>query len=270
MDSYDIIQAAKGRSFNTYTEEDAKETVRIQIDRAFFLAGIPAPDALAYEQLVDEVLGKIQRSYGYMTSQELALVVEAGVGGELTRQTRPGAATIFGWIAAYMASETRRDAIRNYRSNTPVGSVKLSDAQVEELVKAAQERIPTEGELYLLRMSGALTPRVVDILNKAAEVRALNATWDEYKRTGGLGKEFGNGYYAMAMDAARRRGLFAIRQEHLETCKEMARKEYRRQNRIRSMADIFDYTPEFIAKRILLQMCYNGQANTGRDLVVSA
>ena len=269
MDTYDIIQAAKGRPFNSYAEADAKETVRIQIDRAFFLSGMAQPDALAYEQLIDEVLGKILRSYGYMTSQELALVVEAGVGGELSRQTRPNAATVFSWIAAYMASDTRREAIRNYRQTNVGAEVTLTDRDVEALVQTARRRILTESELYALRKSGALTPRVVDALNNATEVRALRALWDEYKRAGRIAEDHRPGYVAMVMDAAEKRGLFAIAPEHREFAREQARKDYRRRNRVRSVGDMLDYTPEYMAKWVLLGMCFNGQKASGRDLIIN-
>lgn len=239
MDANDIIRAGSGKSLNAYKIEDAKESVRIQIERAYTLAEVAKPDAFTYEQVVDEVLGKILRSYGYMTAQELSLVMEAGVAGEFGRQTRPSAGAIFSWIAAYMNSDVRRETIKTVRRNN-----------------SRQE-------------SRLLTPSEVDELNRAAEVRALNTLWAEFKEHGQLADDHRRGYVAMAMDGAMKRDLFAITPEHWKMAKEDAKDIDRRQKNAWIDRTLF-YNPDHLVKWAMLEMCFNGQLSTGRDLVVNS
>jgi len=240
MDSLDIIYAAKGQAMNRYVYDDAKEVVRINVDRAYTLAEIPVPDAPIYEQIVNDVTEKIMRSYGYMTSQELALVCEAGVAGELTGKTRPTVAAIFGWIASYMASELRREAIRSYRRNN------MSSGERKDYSLVEREE-----------------------MNRRAEVRGLRLLWEEFCYTGTLAPEHLDGYCAMVFDGALRRGIIAPTAQQWAQAKEDARLEYRRLQGVRSLGVLMDYTPEYKVKRYLLVMCFKVYQDAGREIVVN-
>lgn len=242
MDSFDIINAAKGTPFNRYTPEDAKETVRSHVDRAYNLAEVPVPDALAYEQLIKDITEKIIKSYSYMTSQELALVVESGVAGELGGRTRPSAAAFFGWIASYMNSDLRKEAIRNYRRGNSGDPA-----------------------------SRLLTPDERATLNRQAGVRMLTTLWNEYKRLGRISEDHLDGYVAGAYDYAMECGLFNVSPEFVEKARMQAKTDWQRRSRMTGLAAMLnEYVPQFRMKRILLGWCFNGQRNTGKDLVIPA
>lgn len=238
MDSHDIIVAARNQAINTYPERDAKESLRASIDTAYRLAEAQLPAAPDYENLVNDVTEKVLRSYPYMTSQEFALVIEAGVAGELTRQTKPTAAAIFGWLAAYMSSDLRKEAIRNYRRSTP-----SSDAR--ELSRAE-----------------------IDALNRAAEVRGLRALWAEFKQYGRILDDHLQGYVAMVMDAAIDRNLFDIRPEDWKVAQEDA--SHIRRERGGWLDRALPTEKSYITKWVMLEMCFGGQLATGRDLVIDA
>lgn len=243
MDAHDIILAARNKAMNTYPDGDAKETLRASIDRAYLLAELPLPDAMEYEQLVDNVTDKVLHSYPYMTSQEFTLVIEAGVAGELGSRTRPSAAAIFGWLAAYMNSDIRKEAIRNYRRGNTADPA-----------------------------SGIKTPDEVAELNRQAEMRALNILWQEYKANGRiLETEHFRGYVAMALDGAVKRQLFRILPEHWEAArKEAARNRHRLMRSALGIRGAAPDVPNSIVKWVMLEMCFSGQLASGRDLYVNS
>jgi len=241
MDTHDIITAASNPAMNTYRQEDATEAVRSGVDRAYGLADVALPDAILYEQMVKDVTDKILRSYPYITSQEFVLVCESGVAGELGGRTKPNTAVIFGWLANYVNGDLRKEAIRNYRRGN------RQDPSTTPLTRAE-----------------------VDELNRAATVRAINVLWREYRDTGRLADDHLDGYCAMAMDGCIERDLFSIGEEHWKAAKEYAAKQYRRQNGLRGIGAVLNYSPVFKTKRRLLEMCFAGQKATGRDLIVSA
>lgn len=242
METNDIIIAAKNRAMNTYTLEDAHETIRVSIDKAYKLAEVPLPTGPDYQQLVESVTDKILRSYPYITSQEVALVAEAGVAGELGGRTKPNAAAFFGWLATYMNSDVRREAIRNYRRNN-------------------------DGD----PAARLLTPAETAELNRQAEVRGINALWNEYKQHGRiLETEHLRGYVAMVCDGLVERKVFDIRPEHWELARKKAD-----ENRHRLMrSTIFDralgYNAEMLAKWCMLEMCFGALVKSGRELEISA
>lgn len=240
MDSHDIILAARNQAINTYPEADAKESLRASIDTAYRLAEAQLPAAPDYENLVNDVTDKVLRSYPYMTSQEFALVIEAGVAGELTRQTKPTAAAIFGWLAAYMSSDIRKEAIRNYRRNN------TGDPSATE---------PTRAEK--------------DEMNRQAEIRALRTLWAEYKANGRILDDHVPGFVAMAMDRAEKMRLFAIRPEHWTLAKERGAELCRKRTGLGGLGAALPYEPVFHTKWAMLEMCFSGQKQTGRDLVVN-
>ena len=243
MDALDIINAARNAAMNTYTVEDARETLRASIDKAYRLAEVPLPNALEYEQLVDSVTDKILRSYPYITSQEFYLVVEAGVAGELGGRTKPSAAAFFGWLAQYTASDVRKEAIRNYRrSNTADPATRLR------------------------------TPSEIAELNRQAEARAIRTLWAEYKTHGRiLETEHLRGYVAMAMDGLAERRLFDITDEHWAIAREQAKHNRHRLMRgARGLLGAAPDVPDSVLKWTMLEMCFEGQLATGRDLVINA
>lgn len=243
MDQHEIIIAARNQAMITYPEADAKETLRASIDTAYRRAEVPLPSGPDYEDLINDVTDKVRRSYGYMTSQEFALVIEAGVSGEFGSRTKPSAAAIFGWLAAYMASDTRKEAIRNYRRNN------TGDPAAGELTRAEK-----------------------DELNRQAEARALRSLWAEYKANGRiLETEHFRGYVAMACDGAMKRGLFVVRPEHWEDArKEAAHNRHRLMRSALGLRGAAPDVPDSIVKWTMLEMCFSGQMQAGRDLVVNA
>ena len=242
MDSYDYINAAKGQCLKNCKPEDRAESIRAAVDRAYNLKGLPRPSGVDYETIVTEVDRKIVTAYPYMTSQELAWITERGVAGELTKETRPTASAIFGWMHAYMNDELRKEAIRNYRRNAP-----SSDAR--ELSRAEK-----------------------DELNRQAEARAIRTLWQEYKKNGRiLETEHLRGYVAMAMDGLAKRDVFNITDEHWAIAREEAK-----HNRHRLMRGALGFmgaapdVPDSVLKWTMLEMCFEGQLATGRDLVINA
>lgn len=240
MDSYDIIHAAQNQALNTYPPADAKEAIRASIDRAYNLAEVQRPDALDYEQTIDNVTQKILTSYPYLTAQEVALVVDAGVSGELGGRTKPSAAAFFGWLAAYVNSDIRKEAIRNYRRNNtgdPAARMKTPDEVAE--------------------------------LNRRAEVRALRTLWAEFKDTGKFADHL-DGYIAMACDAFLKRRYMTVTDEHWNMAKEAARKEAQRSLGSGWINRALPYDPVFKTKRIMLAMCFQGLKDAGYDLTIES
>lgn len=240
MDTYDIIHAAQNPAMNTYKPDDAKEAIRSSVDRAYKLAEVQLPVALEYEQLIDNITDKVLASYPYLTSQEVALVADSGVAGELGGRTKPSAAAFFGWLAAYVNSDTRKEAIRNYRRNNTYDPA-----------------------------SRMKTPDEVAELNRQAEVRAIRSLWNEYKSLGRISSDHLDGYVAMACDGALKRGLFAVQDEHWKMARKQAEKERLRQLGPSWIGRALPYNPVFLVKWVLLEMCFRGQEQTGRDLVVN-
>lgn len=241
MESFDYIQAAKGSCLMDRSQEDRTEMVRVAVTRAYELKGLPLPSGADLQFIINETERKVASMYPYMTGQELTILTEQGVAGELTRDTRPSASAIFGWMAAYMNGDARKEALRNYRRN-----------------------IQWHGE------QDGPSPAEVAELNRAAEQRAITALWREYRTTGKIADDHLDGYVAMAMDGAVKRGLFAIRDEHWEHARNLARRDRLRQMGSSWVNSALPYDPVFLTKRHLLLMCFAGQKATGRDLVVNA
>lgn len=243
MDQLDIIYAAKNPAMNTYTVDDARETLRASIDRAYKLAEVPLPDALEYEQLIGNITDKVLRSYPYITSQEFAFVAEAGVAGELGGRTKPSAAAFFGWLAAYTNSEVRKEAIRNYRRGN------THDPAANQY-----------------------TREEVDEMNRQAEVRALNALWTEFNTHGRiLETEHFRGYVAMAMDGFEKRGYIKLTPENWDQARQQVRKNPHRFNlHATDFRAAAPDVPGSVLKWVMLEMCFQGLKNANYELKVSA
>lgn len=241
MDQYDIIHAAQGRAMNTYTVDDGKEVIRAVVDRAYTLSEVAQPGAIDYQRTIDDIHDKVLRSYGYLTGQELTLVAEAGVAGELGGRTRPSAAAFFGWIAAYVGSDLRKETIRNYRRNNtgdPASRLKTPDEIAE--------------------------------LNRQAEVRALQTLWQEFKDLGHFAADHLDGYIAMACDAFMKRDYMQVTDEHWAQARAAARKEAQRALGSSWIDRALPYDPIFRTKRIMLAMCFRGLVNAGYELTINA
>ena len=241
MDQYDIIHAAQGRAMNTYTVDDGKEVIRAVVDRAYTLSAVAQRGAIDYQRTIDDSHDKVLRSYGYLTGQELTLVAEAGVAGELGGRTRPSAAAFFGWIAAYVGSDLRKETIRTYRRNNtgdPASRLKTPDEIAE--------------------------------LTRHAEVRALQTLWQEFKDLGHFAADHLDGYIAMACDAFMKRGYMQVTDEHWAQARAAARKEAQRALGSSWIDRALPYDPIFRTKRIMLAMCFRGLVNAGYELTINA
>lgn len=241
MDAHDYIQAAKGGAIIDRQAGDRRELVRIAVTRAFSLKGMPMPSDEDLNFMVDAIDQKISANYPYMTGQELTYITEMGVGGELTRDTRPTASAIFGWMAAYMNSEERKEAMRTYRR-----TLQWNDRRNTELSREEK-----------------------DELNRQAEVRGLKALWQEFKTHGRiLEGEHLRGYVAMVMDALEKRRVFNIQPSDWDTAR---REAIRHQRRIMGTS-VYDRAlpsaPDTVTKWCMLEMCFTALRNIGGELEV--
>jgi len=240
MDSHDIMIALRGQALNTYDLDDFREVVRINIDRAYTLADVKRPELpVIYEQLVKEVEDKLWRSYGYLTSQELALVCEAGVAGELGRQTKPTAAAIFSWLAAYYGSDIRKEAVRDIRRRSNA-EVKQDGPSGEDLERA----------------------------NWLATVRAIGYLWEEYRMEGRIREDHEDGWVAhCAFDGLAERGLVKLSAEDWESARREARSLYRQQQGIRAVGSLIGVdAPESKVKRLLVPVVFRKAVEDGVDI----
>ena len=242
MDAHDYIQAAKAGTIMDRTQEDRTEIIRTAVSRAFSLKGLPLPSGVDYELITTEVERKIVSTYPYMTGPELTYITERGVSGELTKETRPTASAIFGWMAAYMNGEERKEALRTYQR-----SQQWNNRQQSEISQAEK-----------------------DELNRRAEVRALRTLWQEFKDSGRFAADHLDGYIAMACDAFIKRRYMTVTDEHWRMAKEAARKEAQRSLGSGWINRALPYDPVFKTKRIMLAMCFQGLKDAGYELTVDA
>lgn len=240
MDYHDYIQAAKGDVILDRTPADRAELISMAVDRAFTLRGMAKPDTIARDFIVTELDKKISTNYRYLTAQELTYIAEMGVAGELTRDMKPTASAFFGWIAAYMNSDARKEALRDYQRN---------------LRWNGEHNGPTQND--------------VAELNRQAEVRAINSLWREFEKNGRILDDHLDGYVAMAMDGLSKRNIINITEENWKQARVLAEKLYRRQQGIPFNA-ILGFSPEFKTKRVMLEMCFRGLQNAHYHLKIDA
>jgi len=240
MDYHDYIQAAKGDVILDRTPADRAELISMAVDRAFTLRGMAKPDTIARDFIVTELDKKISTNYRYLTAQELTYIAEMGVAGELTRDMKPTASAFFGWIAAYMNSDARKEALREYQRN---------------LRWNGEHNGPTQNE--------------VAELNRQAEVRAINSLWREFEKNGRILDDHLDGYVAMAMDGLSKRNIINITEENWKQARVLAEKLYRRQQGLPFNA-ILGFSPEFKTKRVMLEMCFRGLQKANIYLKVTA
>lgn len=241
MEAFDYIQAAKGSRLLDRDETDRLEMIRGDVERAFTLRGLAQPSGSDFQFIVNEVAKKVSTAYPYMTGQELAIIIDQGVAGELTRDTKPTASAIFGWMSAYMNGDARKEALRDYRRN---------------LRWHGQQDGPS--------------PENVAELNRQAEVRALQTLWAEFKDLGHFAADHLDGYIAMACDAFMKRGYMQVTDEHWAQARAAARKEAQRALGSSWIDRALPYDPIFRTKRIMLAMCFRGLVNAGYELTVNA
>ncbi|WP_406039234.1 hypothetical protein, partial [Succinimonas sp.] len=161
--------------------------------------------------------------------------------GELGTRTRPSAAAFFGWLAAYMASDLRKETIRNYRRNNGADPA-----------------------------SRLLLPDEVAELNRKAEVRALRTLWAEFNLSGKFAADHLDGYVAMACDGFMKRNIMTVTEENWRQAKELAQKAALRKLGSNWVNRALPYDPVFQAKRMMLTMCFTGLRNAGYELEVNA
>lgn len=242
MEQFDYIQAAKGSRIMDRSQEDRAEMVRVAVTRAYELRGMPTPSGSDLQFIINETEKKIAAMYPYMTGQELTILTEQGVAGELTRDTKPTASAIFGWMAAYMTSDARKEALRNYQRN---------------LHWNGDQHGPSEDD--------------VAELNRQAEVRALRTLWAEFKTHGRiLETEHFRGYVAMAMDGFEKRGIMRLTPENWEAARKVVRENRRRWDLgtlgFRAAApDV----PGSVVKWAMLEMCFRGLVNANYELEIT-
>ena len=244
MDAHDYIQAAKGGAIIDRQAGDRRELVRIAVTRAFSLKGQPLPSDEDFNFMVDAIEQKISTAYPYMTGQELTYITEMGVAGELTKETRPTASAIFGWMAAYMNSEERKEAMRTYRR-----TLQWNDRRDTELTREEK-----------------------DELNRQAEVRALRTLWDEFKTHGRiLETEHFRGYVAMAMDGFTKRNIMQLTPANWDAARKQADHNRRRfQLASTGLRAVAPDVPDSIVKWTMLEMCFQGLANANYELTINA
>lgn len=223
MDGKEIIQAATGQKFGAMMLHTRLETVKANVVRAYGLRGLPVPDETELTSMTREIEAKIGRSYRHMTPGELALVMEAGVSGELGKDVRITCASVFGWIASYMASDVRREALRTgMRMRASEETDLLSDAKLKAM-------------------------------NEAAEIRGARALWTEYKTTGGLAPDHLDGYLGMVCDGLVRRGYIRPNDAAWEAARKKARAEEKRHGGVLQLSGFLHAPKE---KKFILLMYF--------------
>ena len=232
MDGNEIILAATGQPFGAMMLHTRLDTVRANIVRAYGLRGLGVPDNMELESMTKEVTSKIDRSYRHMTAAELAMVMEAGVSGELGKDVRITCASIFGWIAAYMSSDLRKEALRT--------GMRMRSPQ-RDLLPAEQ----------------------VKAMNSAAEVRGAKLLWEEYKANGCLAPEHLDGYLEMVCNGLLRRGYITPNRAAWIEAEKKVKAEERRVVNGRSLSDCLKARKE---KKYILLMYFGELMSQQREL----
>ena len=233
MDADEIKIALRGTALRNVTMDSLKETVRTAVVKAYGLKGLPLPIEAELGLMVDEIAGKVYRSYGFLTSQELFIIVEAGVTGEIGKDSRVTCASFFGWLSGYVASDLRKEVIRGLRQ-------------------------PSKPALYDLD--------TVKEMNRQAEVRGINHLWREYKEYGILLEGHIDGYCAMVYDAIIARWGFRFDGKVVDAARKKALAEMRRNGSTRTLKDGDLGTK---VKKHLLSMCFQYCAKKGVDLSIT-
>lgn len=233
MDAEEIKIAIRGTALRNISKDSLKETVRTAVVKAYGLKGLSLPIEAELGLMVDEIAGKIDRSYGFLTSQELFIIVEAGVTGEVGKDSRVTCASFFGWIAGYVASDIRKDVIKGLRQ-------------------------PSKPALYDID--------TVNEMNRQAEVRGINYLWGEYKENGRLLDGHLDGYCAMVYDALVARGKVRVGPDVVEAAQKKARAEMKKGCRSRTLKD-GDMGSK--VKKHLLTMCFSYFTRKGMDISIN-
>lgn len=232
MDGNEIIRAATGQPFGAMMPHTRLETVKANVVRAFGLRGLAVPDVTELDSITREIEAKIIRSYRHLTAAELAMVMEAGVSGELGKDVRVTCASVFGWIASYMASDIRREALRTGMR-----------------MRSAKRDMLSEEDL--------------DAKNEAAEIRGAKALWAEFKTTGCLSPDHLDGYLGMVCDGLIRRGYIRPNDAAWEVARKKARAEEQRRGGVRQFADCLHAPKE---KKFILLMYFTELYRKRADL----
>lgn len=240
MEAFDYIQAAKGSRIMDRDQEDRSEMIRVAVTRAYELRGVQPPANSDLQFIINEVEKKIAAMYPHMTGQELTILTEQGVAGELTRDTKPTASAIFGWMSAYITSDARKDALRSYQRN-----------------------LHWHGDQH------GPDPDEVAELNRQAEVRALNTLWQEFRALGRFADDHLDGYIAMACDGLLKRNIIKVTEENWRQARELAEKDVRRTLGSSWVDRSLPYNPVFKTKRVMLAMCFRGLINANYDFQVT-
>lgn len=241
MEAFDYIQAAKGSRILDRAPEDRAESIRIAVTNAYRLKAIDLPSGSDLQFIINEVEKKVAAMYPHMTSQELTILTEQGVAGELTRDTKPTASAIFGWMHAYITNDARKEALRNYQRN-----------------------------LHWNGTQNGPSPEDVAELNRQAEVRALRTLWAEFKDKGRFAADHLDGYVAMACDGFLKRGYMTVTEADWQKAKDAATKEAHRALGSSWVDRALPYNPVFRTKRIMLAMCFRGLVNANYELEINS
>ena len=241
MEAFDYIQAAKGSRLMDRSQEDRTEMVRVAVERAFELKGMTKPSNSDLQFIINETEKQVASRYPYMTGQELTIITERGVAGDLTHETKPTASAIFGWMVKYMNEDARKEALRNYQRN-----------------------LRWNGEQH------GPSPDEVAELNRKAEARALRTLWAEFKRDGKFAADHLDGYVAMACDGFMKRNIMNVTEENWRQAKDLAQRAALRKLGSNWVDRALPYDPVFQTKRVMLAMCFKGLVNAGYELEVTA
>lgn len=142
----DAIQ--NGSAFGSYSSDSSVENViRWKIYDAMTLRGQGREES-AMQTICRKVASVILRDYPNLTDNEFEIILEAGISGELGKDTWVSGASILQWMRVYSNHPTRI-AIIDEKEEERNDSHRLTRSEVEELnEKACKEKAKSAFEYY--------------------------------------------------------------------------------------------------------------------------
>ena len=137
-----------GSAFSSYSSDSSVENViRWKICDAMTLRG-QNPDENTLQTVCRKIASIILRDYPKLTDNEFEIILEAGISGELGKETWVSGASILQWIRTY-SNHPSRIAIIDEQEEEKSDKHRLSKAEIEELNdKACKEKAKSAFEYY--------------------------------------------------------------------------------------------------------------------------